>query len=64
MSKKSKLKDPQEINLIGKFEGQSKRATTFFINKNQEKLLLNFCKILSTSYKNGIGKDFKFVKQF
>ena len=32
--------------------------------KNQKKLLLNFRKILSISYKNGNAKDCKFVKQF
>ena len=32
--------------------------------KNQKKLLLNFYKILQTSYKNGDKKDCKFAKQF
>ena len=36
----------------------------FSLLKNQKKLLLNFCKILWTSYNNGIKKDLKFVKQF
>ena len=35
----------------------------FFSSKNQKKLLLNFCKILQTSYKNGSSKNCKFIKQ-
>ena len=32
--------------------------------KNQKKLPLGFCEILSISYKNGNAKDCKLVKQF
>ena len=45
-SKQTKLKDPQQINFIGKPENQAHRATIFLSSKNQKKLLLNFCKIL------------------
>ena len=31
--------------------------------ENQKKILSNFYKILSTSYKNGNAEDCKFVKQ-
>ena len=46
LSKQTKLKDPQEINFIGKLEGQNNGETMFFIIENQKKLLLNFCRIL------------------
>ena len=45
-SKQTKLKDPQQINFIGKPENQAHGATIFLSSKNQKKLLLNFCKIL------------------
>ena len=64
LSKKTKLKDPQQINFIGKLEGQNNGATMFFIIKKSKKLLLSFCNILSTFYKNGNAKNCKFVKQF
>ena len=64
LSKQAKLKDPQQINFIGKLEGQYYRATMFSSLKNLKKLLLNFYKILSISYKNGNAKNCKFVKQF
>ena len=62
LSKQAKLKDPQQINFIGKLEGQYYRATRFSSLKNLKKLLLNFYKILSISYKNGNTKGCKFVK--
>ena len=47
LSKKTKLKDPQQINFIGKLENQNHGATMFFIiEKNEKKLLLIFQKIL------------------
>ena len=46
LSKQTKLKDPQQINFIGKLEGQNNGATMLFITENQKKLLLNFYKIL------------------
>ena len=64
LSKQTRLKDPQQINFIGKLKGQNNGATIFFITENQKKLLLSFCKILPISYKNGNAKNFKFVKQF
>ena len=64
LSKQTKSKIPQQISFIGKFENQANGETQFFIIKNQKKLLLNFCKILQISYKNGNTKDCKFVRQF
>ena len=49
LSKKTKLKDPQQINFIGKLD-KDNGATMFFII-NQKKLFLIFHKILSQSYK-------------
>ena len=36
LSKQTKLKDPQQINFIGKLEGQDHGATTFFIIEKSE----------------------------
>ena len=42
LSKQTKIKDPQQINFIGKIEEQDNGVTMFF-----KKLLLTFHKILS-----------------
>ena len=49
LSKQTKLKDPQQINFIGKLLRNT--GATFLLLKNQKKLLLIFHKILSQSYK-------------
>ena len=41
LSKETKLKDPQQINFIGKLE-KDDGATTFFIIEKSEKTTLNF----------------------
>ena len=65
LSKQTKLNDPQQINFIGKLERQKKcKNKVFSHQKNQKKLLLNFFKILWTSYKNGDANKCKSVKQF
>ena len=46
LSKKAKLKDPQQINFIGKHENQVHGATVFFIIEKSEETTLNYCKIL------------------
>ena len=46
LSKKAKLKDPQQINFIGKHENQVHGATMFFIIEKSEETTLNYCKIL------------------
>ena len=51
LSKQTKLKDPQQINFIGKIEGQNNGVTMFLSLKGQKKLLFNFYKILQTYYK-------------
>ena len=48
LSTQTKLKDPQQINFIGK---KLLEQQCFLSLKNQEKQLLNFHKILSQSYK-------------
>ena len=53
LSKQTKLKDPQQINFIGKLENQDHGAKMFFLSLsiNQKKQLLIFHKILLQSYK-------------
>ena len=50
MSKKIKLKDPQQINFAGKLENQANGATVFFITEESEettfKVLQNSADIL------------------
>ena len=46
LSKLIKIKDPQQINFIGKIEEQNNGVTMFFIIEKSEKLLLNFYKFL------------------
>ena len=53
-SKQSKLKDPQEINFIGRFKAQNNNgATILFIIEKSEETTFEFLQILSVSYKNG-----------
>ena len=42
LSKQTKLKDPQQINFIGKLENQDHRATMFFIIEKSEETTFNF----------------------
>ena len=42
LSKQTKLKDPQQINFIGKFENQDRGATMFFIIEKSEETAFNF----------------------
>ena len=42
LNKKTKLKDPQQINFIRKVENQNHRATKFFIIEKSEKTTFNF----------------------
>ena len=42
LSKQTKLKDPQEINFIGKRENQDHRATMFLIIGKSEETTFNF----------------------
>ena len=51
LSKQTKLKDPEQINFIGKLESQDHGATMFSSSKNQKKQLLIFHKILRQLYK-------------
>ena len=41
-SKQTKLKDPQQINFIGKLENQDHGATMFFITEKSEETTFNF----------------------
>ena len=42
LTKQTKLKDPQQINLIGKLENQDHGATTFSIIQKSEETTFNF----------------------
>ena len=42
LSKQTKLKDPQQINFIGKIEGQNNRVTIFFIIERSEETTFGF----------------------
>ena len=42
LSKQTKLKDPQQINFIGKLENQNNGATMFFIIEKSEEKTFNF----------------------
>ena len=42
VSKQTKLKDPQQINFIGKIEGQDNGVTMFFIVQKPEETTFEF----------------------
>ena len=42
LSKPTKLKDAQQINFTGKFEGQNNGVTTFFIIERSEETTFEF----------------------
>ena len=42
LSKQTKLKDPQQINFIGKIEGQNNGVTMFFIIEKSEETTFEF----------------------
>ena len=42
LSKQTKLKDPQQINFIGKLENQDHGGTMFFIIEKSEETTFNF----------------------
>ena len=42
LSKKTKLKEPQQINFIGKLEVQDNGATTFFVIEKSEETTFEF----------------------
>ena len=42
LSKQSKIKDPQQINFIGKIKGQDNGVTMFFIIERSDETTFNF----------------------
>ena len=42
LSKQTKLKDPQQINFIGKLEGQNNRAAMLFVTEKAEETTFEF----------------------
>ena len=62
LSKQTKLKDPRQINFIGKIENQDHVATMFFlIEKSEEAKETKFCRY---HINNGNTKNYKFAKWF
>ena len=47
LSKQTKIKDPQQINFIGKTEEQNNGVTMFFIIEKSEETTFEFSQILS-----------------
>ena len=63
LSKQTKLKDPQQVNFIGKLENQDLGATMFFIIEKSEETTFNFTtKFCHSHINNGNTKDCKFAK--
>ena len=42
LSKQTKIKDPQQINFIGKIEGQDNGVTLYFITEKSEETTFEF----------------------
>ena len=42
LSKQTKIKDPQQINFIGKIENENNGITIFFINEKSEETTFEF----------------------
>ena len=61
LSKQTKIKDPQQINFIGKIEEQNNGVTTFFIIEKTEETTI-FTKFCHNNINNGSTKDCKFIK--
>ena len=51
LSKQTRVKHSQQINFIGKLEGQINGATMFFVTEKLEETIFEFLQILSTSWK-------------
>ena len=58
LSKQTKLKDPQQINFIGKLENQAHEAIMFFIIEKSEETTLEFLQNSVNILKNWKGKRF------
>ena len=63
LSKKTKLKDPQQITFSGKPD-EVNEATVFFIIEKSEETTFNFSQNSTTIINNGNTEDCKFVKWF
>ena len=61
LSKQTKLKDPQQISLIGKLLA-TRGATMFFIIEKSEETTFNFSQNSVNRINNGNANDCKFVK--
>ena len=62
LSKQTKIKDPQQIKFIGKFENQDNGVTMFFIIEKSEETNFNFLQFCHNNINNGNTKNCKFIK--
>ena len=64
LSKQTKLKDPQQINFIGKLLKNTGATMFFIIEKSEETTFNFFTKFCHNHIHNGNTKDYKFAKWF
>ena len=62
LSKQTKIKDPQQVNFIGKLENQDNGVTMFFIIEKSEETTFNFSQFCHNNINNGNTKNCKFIK--
>ena len=62
VSKQTKIKDPQQINFIGKIEEKNNGVTMFFIIQKSEETTFEFLQNSITIIQIMETKDCKFIK--
>ena len=62
LSKQTKIKDPQQINFIGKIEEENNGVTIFFVIEKSEETTFGFLQNSKYLINNGSRKDYKFLK--
>ena len=63
LSKQTKLKEPQQINFIGKLEEDHGATMIFVIKKSEETTFSFFTKFCHNHRNNGNTKDCEFIKR-
>ena len=64
LSEQTKLKDPQQINFIGKIEGKNNGVTIFFIIERSEETAFEFSQNSVNILQKWKYKNYKFIKYF
>ena len=64
LSEQIKLKDPQQINFIGKIEGKNNGVTIFFIIERSEETTFEFSQNSVNILQKWKYKNYKFIKYF